>query len=205
MSEALAFLAVATVVIVTPGPDTALTIKSTLLGGRRAGVATALGVASGQALWALAASVGLAALVAASEPVFRALQLAGAAYLVVLGVQALVAAARSTPRREDAGPKRRSPAVPAFRQGMLSNLVNPKMAVFFTSLLPQLAGSHPSFGMLLGLGLALSALTCAWLSGYAVVVARAGELLLRPRGRRAIEAVTGATLVALGLRTAAQR
>lgn len=205
MGEALAFLAVATVVIVTPGPDTALTIKSTLLGGRRAGVATALGVASGQALWALAASVGLAALVAASEPVFRILQLVGAAYLVVLGAQALLAAARSAPRREGAGSPRRSTAGPAFRQGILSNLVNPKMAVFFTSLLPQLAGSHPSFGMLLGLGLALSALTCVWLCAYAVVVARAGELLLRPRVRRATEAVMGAALVALGLRMAAQR
>jgi len=206
VTQALAFLAVAVVVIVTPGPDTALTIKSTLFGGRRAGVATALGVAGGQAVWALAASVGLAALIAASEPVFRAIQLAGAAYLVYLGLQALAAAIRSVPGQEHgSAATRRSAPVIAFRQGMLSNLVNPKMAVFFTSLLPQLAGERPSFWLLLSLGLALSALTCAWLCAYAAVVARVGDLLVRPRVRRALEAVTGAVLVALGLRTAVQR
>ena len=204
MTQALAFLAVAVVVIVTPGPDTALTIKSTLFGGRRAGVATALGVAGGQAVWALAASVGLAALIAASEPVFRGIQLVGAAYLVVLGLQALVSAIRSDGKTGGATPRRSVP-VSAFRQGMLSNLANPKMAVFFTSLLPQLAGERPSFWLLLALGLALSALTCAWLCAYVAVVARVGELLVRPRVRRTLEVVTGAVLVALGLRTAVQR
>ena len=82
LANLAAFLAVAALVIVTPGQDTALTIRNTLLGGRRAGVLTAAGVAAGQAVWALATSVGLAALVAASEPAFLALRLVGAAYLV---------------------------------------------------------------------------------------------------------------------------
>src|SRR5918992_2130675 len=96
MAELLAFLGVAVVVIVTPGQDTALTVRNTLARGRRAGVRTAVGVVAGQAVWALAASAGVAALLVASEPAFVALKIAGAAYLILLGGQALLAAARRT-------------------------------------------------------------------------------------------------------------
>lgn len=201
-----AFLGVVVLVIVTPGPDTALTIRNTLLGGRAAGLATAAGVAAGQAVWALAAAVGIAALVQASQPAFTALRLLGAAYLVFLGLQSLVAAVRGHRRAaldvaaRGAGLR---PAV-ALRQGLLSNLANPKMAAFFTSLLPQFV-IGPSFAPLFALGLVLCGLTLVWLAAYAVAVARAGDLLRRPLVRRAIDAVTGAVLVALGLRVAADR
>ena len=195
MGHLLAFVAVAAVVIVTPGQDTALTIRNTLLGGRRAGRRTAAGVATGQTLWALAASVGLAALLAASEPVFLAIRLAGAAYLVWLGLQALRAALRRQAAEAPVA-ARGSP----FRQGLLSNLGNAKMAVFFTSLLPQFGGA--SFAALLGLGLLFSCLTLMWLSLYAGVVARAGDTLRRGPVRRALDALTGSVLVALGVRVA---
>ncbi len=201
-----AFLGVVVLVIVTPGPDTALTIRSTLLGGRAAGLATAAGVAAGQAVWALAAAVGIAALVQASQPAFTALRLLGAAYLVLLGLQSLIAAVRGHRRAALAVAARGAglrPAV-ALRQGLLSNLANPKMAAFFTSLLPQFVVG-PSFAPLFALGLVLCGLTLVWLSAYAVAVARAGDLLRRPLVRRAIDAVTGAVLVALGLRIAADR
>ena len=202
-----AFLAVAVVLIVTPGPDTALTIRNALLGGRRAGLSTALGVSSGQALWAHATSVGLAALLAASEPVFVALRLAGAAYLVYLGLHSLWAAVRRNPHPppEDAPPGSGLAARAAYRQGVLSNLGNPKMAVFFTSLLPQFTSGGPAFAGLLALGLVFSMLTLVWLGAYAVAVARAGRLLRRPAVRRVLDAVTGAVLVALGLRLGAER
>src|SRR5205807_870939 len=133
MTQSLwAFLGVSLLVIATPGPDTALTIRNTLLGGRRGGFFTALGVASGQAIWALATSVGIVALLVASEPVFVAVKLAGAAYLVILGAQAL------------------------------------------------------------------------WQALRAGALARAGDVLRRPRIRRAVEGVTGTVLVALGLRIAAE-
>ena len=197
-AQLAAFLGVSAVVIVTPGQDTALTIRNTLLGGRRAGVGTAVGVVSGQLAWALATSAGLAALLLASAPLFTAIRLAGAAYLVVLGAQALVAAVRAR-AHEDRLPRRRSSAV---RQGLLSNLGNPKMAVFFTSLLPQFASS---FAGMLSLGLLFAALTLSWLSLYALAVARASGLLRKTRVRRALDAVTGLALVALGLRVAAER
>jgi len=197
-AQLAAFLGVSAVVIVTPGQDTALTIRNTLLGDRRAGVGTAFGVVSGQLAWALATSAGLAALLLASAPLFAAIRLAGAAYLVVLGAQALVAAVRAR-AHEDRLPRRRSSAV---RQGLLSNLGNPKMAVFFTSLLPQFASS---FAGMLSLGLLFAALTLSWLSLYALAVARASGLLRKTRVRRALDAVTGLALVALGLRVAAER
>jgi threonine/homoserine/homoserine lactone efflux protein len=186
-----AFLGISALVIVTPGQDTALTIRNTLLQGRRAGVRTALGVAVGQFCWTVAAAAGVAAAVAASEPVFRAIQLAGAAYLVYLGLGTLLRRAKAPDSARGAGP--------AFRQGLLSNLGNPKMAIFFTSLLPQFG---PGFLHLLGLGLVFCLLTLAWLSGYAAVVARAGDLLRRPWPRRVLDTVFGFALVGLGLRVA---
>jgi threonine/homoserine/homoserine lactone efflux protein len=197
MVDPVAFLGVSLLVIVTPGQDTALTIRNTLAGGRRAGIRTAAGVVCGQAVWALAASAGVAALLVASEPAFVALKLAGAGYLVFLGGQALLAAARRRIEIHDDAP---AATGRELRQGMLSNLGNPKMAVFFSSLLPQFG---ESFFALLALGLLFCALTLAWLSAYAVVLARAGHVLTRPRIRRAIDAVTGTALVALGLRLAA--
>ncbi|HEX2495445.1 MAG TPA: LysE family translocator [Gaiellaceae bacterium] len=200
--DILAFLGISVLVIVTPGQDTALAIRNSLLGGRRPGVFTALGVSTGQAVWALATSVGLAALIVAFEPAFVTLKLVGAAFLVYLGVQALLAAIRGThvERPEAGGPLTSGVA---FRQGVLSNLGNPKMAVFFTSLLPQFGAE--SFGGLLALGLVFCTMTFVWLSGYAFVVARVGDVLRRPVVRRVFDAVLGTVLVALGIRLAAER
>jgi threonine/homoserine/homoserine lactone efflux protein len=200
-----AFLGVSAIVIMTPGPDTALTIRNTLMGGRRAGILTALGVSSGQAIWTLASAGGIAALLAASEPAFLAVKLAGSAYLVWLGLQTIVRALR---RGSGLAMQRRSvnarpdPGAVSVRQGLLSNLGNPKMAAFFPSLLPQFADS---FWMLLALGLTFCALTFVWLTVYAFAVARVGGFLSRPAVRRTVEAVTGAVLVALGARLATER
>jgi threonine/homoserine/homoserine lactone efflux protein len=199
-AQLAAFLGVSAVVIVTPGQDTALTIRNTLLGGRSGGIATAAGVVSGQLVWALAASAGLSAVLLASAPLFMAIRIAGAVYLVLLGVQALVAAIRGAHRVDaDAAPRRRRAP---YRQGVLSNLGNPKMAVFFTSLLPQFGSS---FAAMLALGLVFATLTLVWLSAYAVAVAKATNFLQRSWVRRALDAVTGLVLVALGLRVATER
>ena len=200
MAGLAGFLVVAAVVICTPGPDTALTIRNALTGGRRSGMSTALGVALGQAVWTIAAAAGLVALLRASQPAFTALRLAGAAYLVYLGLQSLVAAVRRRSRSHTAA--RRTTPGGSLRQGLLSNLGNPKMAVFFTSLLPQFGTDLPS---LLGFGLLFALLTGAWLSGYAAAAARARGVLARERVRRTLDAVTGTVLVALGLRVAATR
>jgi threonine/homoserine/homoserine lactone efflux protein len=209
MGELWAFVGVAALVILTPGPDTALTVRNVLLGGRACGVATAAGVAVGQAVWTVAASAGIAALLVASEPAFVAVKLAGAAYLVFLGAQTLLRALRGhdhgAPVAAGPAPRALRPAI-ALRQGVLSNLGNPKMAVFFTTLLPQFTPAHgPAFAAMLGLGLLFCAMTFAWLCAYSAALARAGAALRRPRIRRALDAIMGAALVALGLRVAAER
>jgi threonine/homoserine/homoserine lactone efflux protein len=196
ITHVLAFLGVSAVVIVTPGQDTALTIRNTLFSGRRSGILTAGGVAVGQAIWALAASAGIAALLRASAPAFEAVKFAGAAYLIWLGLQTIFRRSgehRTAPARARA----------SFRQGVVSNLGNPKMAIFFTSLLPQFA-PQPAFGSLFALGVIFSAMTFSWLTGYAFAVSKAGDFLRRPRIRRALDRVTGAVLIALGLRLAAE-
>jgi threonine/homoserine/homoserine lactone efflux protein len=150
--------------------------------------------------------VGIAALLAASEPVFTAVKLLGAAYLIFLGAQALLAAVRRRPAAAIDVPRRQLQSAVAFRQGVISNLGNPKMAAFFPALLPQFAPEGgAAFPALLALGLLFCLLTLVWLTGYAFAVARAGDLLRRPVIRRTTEAVTGVVLVALGLRLATER
>jgi threonine/homoserine/homoserine lactone efflux protein len=202
MPDLLAFLGISLIVIMTPGQDTALTIRNTLVAGRGNGVRTALGVSGGQLVWALAASTGLAALLAASEPAFDALKLAGAAYLIVLGLQAIRDAVRGHATHHE--PASQTPH--GFRQGLISNLGNPKMAVFFTGLLPQFApAGGGAFATMLALGVVFAALTLAWLTLYAFAVARARAALERPRVRRTLDAITGTALIALGVRVAAER
>ena len=199
ITHLLAFLGVSAVVIVTPGQDTALTIRNTLLGGRRSGILTAAGVSTGQAIWALATSAGIAAVLRASAPAFETVKLAGAAYLIWLGLQTIFRGSGE----HQAAPSR---AGASFRQGVVSNLGNPKMAIFFSSLLPQFVPSGPAaLGSMLGLGLLFVSMTLGWLCLYAAVVARFGDLLARPRVRRMFDAVMGAILVAFGVRLATER
>src|SRR5882757_2998677 len=132
-----AFVGISALVICTPGPDTAMTIRTSLLAGRSDGLATAAGVSTGLAIWALAASAGLVALLIASEPLFLAVKYAGAAYLVWLGLQSLRDAFRSSPdlqAMEKPAMRGLAPRI-AFGQGVVSDLSNPKIAAFFTSLL----------------------------------------------------------------------
>jgi threonine/homoserine/homoserine lactone efflux protein len=209
ITELATFAGVSAVVIMTPGPDTALTIRSTLLGGRRTGIATALGVGLGQAVWTVAASAGIAALLVASELAFQLVKLLGAAYLVVLGLRSLYDALRRRGTSYHDSPERRTvrrEAVrKALRQGLVSNLGNPKMAVFFLSLLPQfVAPGQASFAGFLLLGSVFALMTSVWLVAYALVVAKVGDLLRRSRVRRVLDGLTGAVLVALGVRLAAE-
>lgn len=203
-----AFLPVAAVVICTPGPDTVITVRNALAGGRLAGVGTAAGVALGQCLWSVAAGFGLAGLLRASAPAFLAVRVAGAVYLMYLGFQSLRSAARAS-RDEDGAPADATLKVRPARglwQGLLNDLTNPKMAGFFISLLPQFAGTgHGGLAAFLGYGFVFCLLTFGWLSAYSVVVSRARALFSRSRVRRSLDALTGCVLIGLGIRVAAEQ
>jgi RhtB (resistance to homoserine/threonine) family protein len=198
------FLAVSTLLIILPGPDTAVVTKNALLAGRRRGIAAAVGVSIGLVIWTAAAALGIATLLRASDVAFNALKLAGAAYLIWIGVQLLRSRGRTDAPMDPADAPRHSRR--ALREGLLSDLGNPKIAVFFTSFLPQFVGGHgAAFGPLLVLGCIFAALTLAWLAAYSIAVGRASALVRRTRVRRALDRVTGIALVAFGVRLAFER
>jgi RhtB (resistance to homoserine/threonine) family protein len=203
-----AFIGVAVLLIVIPGPDTAVLTKNVLVHGRRAGLGTAFGVGAGLSMWTVASAVGLASLVRASAVAYTALKLVGAVYLIWLGVQALRAAGQERSSESVAPEWRRSPlgAVAGFRQGLLSDLANPKIGVFFTSLLPQFVSpGHAHLLPFLILGSIFVVMTIAWLCAYALAAAGVAQTLLRPRVQAAMDRITGVVLIAIGLRLATER
>ncbi len=201
----LAFVAVAALVIVAPGPDTVLVTKNAVVHGRGAALGTAFGVNAGLLVWTVAAAFGVAAIVRESAVAFTVLKLVGAAYLVWLGLQALRAARERSAHAPASTGGARSPLGPGagFRQGLLSNLANPKIAVFFTGLLPQfVAPGRAVLEPFLLLGGLFVLMTLIWLSGYAVVAARAARVFSRPAVKATLDALTGVVLVGLGVRLA---
>lgn len=201
-----AFLAISALLAIAPGPDTAIATRNALVAGRRAGLYTILGISCGLAVWTLASGVGVAAVLRASEPAFVALKVVGAAYLAYLGVQALWGAIRKRGPRDSGRLTQRviGPRL-AWRQGALTNLGNPKIAIFFTSFLPQFTPAHhASFFALVLLGLLFCAIGLSWLTLYVLAISRIGDFLRRPRPRRILEGFTGIVLVGFGLRLAVE-
>jgi threonine/homoserine/homoserine lactone efflux protein len=186
------------VLIALPGPDQALITRNALVGGRTAGLRTMLGGASGLTLHAAAAAFGVSALLAASATAFAILKLVGVAYLLYLGVRMLLSA------RQHSEPEREARRGRPFAQGFVSNALNPKVALFFLTFVPQFL---PGGGSTLPAALALSAIFAAiylgWFSGLVALVGLASDALRRPRVKVWTERVTGGALVAFGLRLAA--
>lgn len=205
MSDVIAFVGVVGVIVILPGPDMALVLQNGLARGRRAAVEAALGINAGLLVWALAAALGIAALLHASAPAFTLLKLAGAAYLVWLGIRALTHAWRGTPAGLPEHTSRRPKASP-FRQGLLTNLLNPKIALVFTTLIPQFVDpGEPAVAQTLLLAVIFICMGLVWLTSYALLVAKIGALLKRSVVRRALNAVTGTVLTVLGVRLAFER
>jgi threonine/homoserine/homoserine lactone efflux protein len=203
----VAFAGVAAVLTVAPGADMALVTKNALASGRRAAFMTTLGIQAGCLSWAAASALGVAALLAASSTAFNALKIAGAAYLLYLGVRTIWEARRhGRIAAEQAFEPAPDSGAAAFRQGLLTNLLNPKIAVLYATLLPQfMAPGDPVVLKSLLLAGIHDAMGIVWLTAYAWVVTRAGDVLRRPAVRRALDRLTGSVLVALGLRLAAER
>jgi threonine/homoserine/homoserine lactone efflux protein len=199
-SELLPFVGAAVLIALTPGADTALVVRNALVAGAPAARRTTLGSTSGLLVWGAASACGVAALLNASAEVFTAVKLAGAAYLIWLGLQAIRHAGVHAP---DAGGARGGSP---FRQGLFCNLLNPKAGVFFTALLPQFVSPQDPALLVSLLMTAIAATTSlAWLSVYAAVVPRAGDVLRRAPVRRALDRFTGAVLIGLGVRLALTR
>ncbi|MEU7638426.1 MULTISPECIES: LysE family translocator [unclassified Streptomyces] len=207
LTSLIGFTVVAALLTVSPGPDFAVVLRTALGSGRRAALCTALGIAGGCFVWGLAGAVGLTAMLAASQAAYDALRVAGALYLVWLGVQALRSArhrrgadAAAADEPADGG----APAVPggpwrAFRGGLLTNVLNPKVGVVYLSLLPQfIPHGAPVVATTMLLVTVHAVLGVLWLGGVTLAVHRARAVLQRPRVRRRLDQATGGVLVALG-------
>ena len=200
MEPFLSFLAVAAVALLVPGPDTFVVLRTALADGPRAGAWAAAGSAAGNLAWGAASVLGVAGLLAASGPAFAALKLLGAAYLVYLGVQVLLAAARgeSLDSRGD-GPHEASRRV-AFRRGLASDLMNVKVGMFWTALVPQFVSADSGPVLPLAMVVSMGSMVFCWLSAYAYLAARMSRTLARPRSARVVNGTVGTVLVALGAR-----
>ena len=209
------YVALIVLLTITPGPDMLLVLRNGLRGGGEAAWLTGVGCCAGIAVHAVAATVGLSALLAASAEAFTVLKIAGAAYLIWLGLSSIAGTLR---RREDgddetlAGLARFEPERgvvgrrAAFRQGLLSNLLNPKIAILFLTLLPQfVASGEPRVQTTAVLAATFIVVGLLWMRLLSLLIEPAGRLLRRARIGEWIERVTGAVLVAIGVGVALER
>ncbi|MQM25095.1 LysE family translocator [Glycomyces albidus] len=187
-----------------PGPDFAMVVRNTVLSGRGSGMWTAVGIGLGIVVWIVATSIGLAALLAASAVAFTAVKLAGAAYLVYLGVRSIITAVKERRRpAADIELDRAMSRWAAFRSGLLCNLLNPKAVVLFTALMPQFIGNGEDWPVIAELAAVGMAVCAGFYLLLANLIGLLRTVLERPRVRAWINGATGAVMVALGLRVAA--
>lgn len=199
------FLATAVLLIVTPGQDTFFILGRSLAGGRKSGVYAALGISAGTVIHTIFAALGLSALLATSPHAFTAVKLVGAAYLVYIGVRALISKDSGLPG--EAAIESRD-HWSAFRQGILTNVLNPKVALFFLALLPQFitAGSAQKVMAFLALGLSFVTLGVIWCVMLAVAAASLRSVFLRrPSMTQWMNRIAGTLFIALGVRLATAR
>jgi RhtB (resistance to homoserine/threonine) family protein len=205
----LGFALAATVVILAPGPDFMLVMRNTMRGGRRAGWVTGCGTLTGLAVWAVAAALGMSALLRVSHVAYDVLRFCGAAYLIWLGVTSLtnVRRHRAGAAPERAGSAGPAPAKPgrAYLNGVLSNLLNPKISVFFMAFLPAFVPAGASaWQFYLLFGAWFIAETGLWLAVVAWLADRGVRWLRRPAVERWLERVSGIVLIGFGLRLATE-
>jgi threonine/homoserine/homoserine lactone efflux protein len=200
-----AFLPIAALMTVTPGPGTAMIVRSALRGGVRTALATIAGNSAGVLAWAVLSALGISALVAASEVAFAVLKVTGAAVLIYLGARSLLARRRGEP--EPSGMTARSPSRhTAFRDGLATSLANPKLAVFFVALFPQfVAEGAPVLPPALAMAGLIVLLDLAWYSTLAVLVDRSRRAFVESGLMRRLERLMGAVLIGLGVRVALEQ
>jgi threonine/homoserine/homoserine lactone efflux protein len=197
------FLVFAVLLVLVPGPDFAVVTANTLSGGRRRGLWSGVGVATSNAIQGGAAAAGLGALIVSAQPVFQAIKWAGVAYLVYLGVQACRSAVAGRYAEAEIA-HARGAAVGGWRQGFLSNITNPKVLIFYLSVLPQFLAPGAGLTVLLVLALTHAVLSLAYLAVLAVGLHRLRRVLSRRRVRRALDAATGMAFFGFGARLATE-
>ncbi|HEX2627141.1 MAG TPA: LysE family translocator [Candidatus Limnocylindrales bacterium] len=204
LERLLPFLLGSILITMVPGPDMALVMRQVFIGGTALAQRTVYGNLTGLVVHTAALAAGLSALLAASAEAYSVVKLAGAAYLVYLGVQTLRSARRAQWDDETDVASRSVPSMRmGYAQGLVSTVLNPKTALLFYTYLPQFVDStRPVLPQIAFLGAVHILVGLVWMSAYVLLVARAHRTLTRPSVRRRIEAITGAVIILLGLRVA---
>ncbi|MCM3341583.1 LysE family translocator [Paenibacillus sp. MER TA 81-3] len=212
MEQFTMFLMMSVALILTPGADTALVTKSTIVHGKREGIATAAGTAAGIIIHTCAAALGLSVLLAQSAVLYETVKWAGAVYLIYLGISSLLSKGSSSgkaaqPSVEDADvPVDGSSVIKCFSQGVLTNVLNPKVALFFLTFLPQFVrADSASFTQYLTMGLIYAFLLIVWLLIFVYFIHAFRSWLQKPSVHKTIERVTGVVLIGFGLKVALEQ
>ena len=199
------YLVIVILVVLAPGPDTAVLLKSSLAGGARGGLMAMFGIFTGNIVQGTAAALGLGAVIAHSQPVFTTLRWLGVAYLCYLGIQALRGAWRGDYDALDAAARSRGGLLRRFREGFLSNITNPKVLVLYLSVLPQfLNPATTSTGEALLLAYTVAVLGSLWLLVLLFFVHRVRAWLAKRTVRRSLDAVPVTALIGFGAALAAE-
>ena len=208
-AQVIAFTLAAAVLTIAPGPDTMLVIRNVLRGGRRDGMLTTLGICAGLFVHATLSACGVSMLLMHSATAFHLLKLAGAGYLVWLGLQSLRHAVRTPPpadRLEAVVPPGRRALWQCFREGVLSNVLNTKTAIFYLAFLPQFIGpTEPVLRKSLLLAGIHYVEGIVWLVALSILVDHTRRVLLKSAVRRWLEGLCGAVLMGFGARLALER
>jgi threonine/homoserine/homoserine lactone efflux protein len=204
LRDVLSFGAVAGLLTIVPGLDTAMVLRSTAAGGRRHGFATAVGVNTGALIWGAAAAIGISAVLEASTIAYTIVRVVGAAYMIGIGSRLLLMAARGVAdsQRADAALARGERSLKrSWSRGLMTNLLNPKIGAFYVAILPQFIPAHaPHLAVGLLLAMVHDIEGFAWFSAIIMGAHTLRTLLERRRVQRAIDGVTGATLLGFGLK-----
>jgi len=190
--------------IILPGPDTAIMTKNTLTVGKQGGFKTMIGICCALSIHTLTAIVGLSAIIAKSALLFSIFKYIGAVYLIYLGIKSLW-----TLRNQEATEtvvKIKYKNTSSFKQGFLTNLLNPKIAVFFLTFLPQFVnpGSH-AFMPFLILGMTYIILTIVWYLFYIYLLNQISAFMKKPKTQKVIEGITGTILIGFGIKLALEK
>ncbi|MDR0137642.1 LysE family translocator [Metabacillus idriensis] len=192
--------------ILLPGPDTAVATKNTIVNGRAGGMKTVLGTLTALLIHTFAAVLGLSALIVKSAFLFSILKYAGACYLIFLGLKSLWTINKQASLKDHEEQKSDSKSINFYRQGFLTNLLNPKVAVFFLTFLPQfLEPGLNTFTQFMIMGLTYTILTFIWFIIYIYLIHQLSAFMIKPAVQKWMEGITGAVLIGFGIKLAFER
>lgn len=205
MENVLFFLITCVLLIILPGPDTAIVTKNTIVNGQKGGFQTMIGSCVGLSIHTIATVAGLSAIIVKSALAFTVIKYVGAAYLCYLGMKTLLNMRAKKVEINDI-PSIEAKGNSYFKQGLITNVTNPKVAVFFLTFLPQfLAAGNEPFWPFLTMGIMYIVLTFIWFALYVFLLNKIRNFMKKPATQAVIEMLTGAVLIGFGLKLAFEK